>query len=90
MSLRRHVDAPPQVVSLHSLGGPLASCCAVSYGSSVYVYPVTLAAGGQPPPVKASWVAHHTAITAMHRAAFGAQLITGAADGSIHLCAPCG
>lgn len=74
-----------QVVSLHSMGGPLASCCAVSYGSTVYVFPLVLGPGGQAPAPKAAWLAHGAAVTAMHRGASGARLVTGAADGTIHL-----
>ena len=76
---------PSQIVSLHALGGPLKDCCAVSYGRMLYVYPL-VASPGRPWQPKASWEAHKSAVTALHRSAFGAQLISGAADGTIHLC----
>ena len=74
-----------QIVSLHAMGGPLKECCAVSYGHVLYVYPLTASPGRAWAP-KASWQAHRGAVTALHRSSFGAQLVSGATDGSIHLC----
>ena len=74
-----------QIVSLHAMGGPLQGCCAVSYGAMLYVYP-TSALPGRAWQCKASWQAHKSNVTALHRSSFGAQLISGASDGTIHLC----
>ena len=74
-----------QIVSLHAMGGPLKECCAVSYGNMLYVYPLTALPGRAWAP-KASWQAHRGAVTALHRSSFGVQLLSGATDGSIHLC----
>lgn len=52
----------------------------------LYVYPLATTPG-RPWQPKASWQAHKGAVTAMHRSSFGAQLLSGAADGTIHLCA---
>lgn len=43
-----------KVASLHGLGGPLAGCCAVSYGRSLVVYSTRIAPGDIPKP-KAHW-----------------------------------
>jgi len=74
-----------QIVSLHAMGGPLQECCAASYGNMLYVYPLTAPPGRAWAP-KASWQAHRGAVTALHRSSFGVQLVSGATDGSIHLC----
>ncbi len=67
------------------MGGPLQGRCAVSYGAMLYVYP-TSALPGRAWQCKASWQAHKSNVTALHRSVFGAQLISGASDGTIHLC----
>ncbi|KAK9819406.1 hypothetical protein WJX81_008395 [Elliptochloris bilobata] len=74
----------PLVVSLHGWGGPLAGCCAASHGPNLAVYP-TATTPGEVPRAKAAWQAHSAPVTALHASAFGMQLVSGAADGSVHL-----
>jgi hypothetical protein len=77
----------PQVVSLSQFGGPLVGCCAVARGTQLAVYPTALQPGAAPAP-KAQWRAHEAPVTALHRSAFGVQLLTGASDGCVHMWAP--
>lgn len=73
----------PQVVSLHSLGGPLKTCCAAAHGGRVIIYePV---AGSNSARPKTEWVAHAgSSISAMHVSNLATpQLITGSADGTV-------
>ena len=75
-----------QVASLHSWGGALSGCCAASHAANLAVYPMATTPG-EVPCAKAAWQAHAAPVTALHRSAHGMQLISGAADGSLHLCA---
>jgi len=80
----------PQVVSLHGWGGALAGCCAAGHGQRLAVYH-TAATPGELPAAKAAWQAHGAAVSALHASPYGMQLVSGAADGSLHLCGPsCG
>jgi len=80
----------PQVVSLHGWGGALAGCCAAGHGQRLAVYH-TAATPGELPAAKAAWQAHGAAVSALHASPYGMQLVSGAADGSLHLCCPsCG
>ena len=76
-----------QVVSLHALGGPMAGCCAASFGASIAVYSTAVKSGEVPKP-KAVWPAHPQLVTTLHRSAHGVHLLSGAQDGSIHMCGP--
>lgn len=70
---------------LHSWGGPLADCCAASHGPHLVVYPTTITPG-ELPRAKAAWQAHSAPVTALHASPYGMQLVSGAGDGSVHLC----
>lgn len=80
-------DPKPQVEPLHSWGGPLADCCAASHGPHLVVYPTTITPG-ELPRAKAAWQAHGAPVTALHASPYGMQLVSGAGDGSVHLCVP--
>ncbi|KAK9823156.1 hypothetical protein WJX72_000685 [[Myrmecia] bisecta] len=73
-----------QVASLHHLGKPLAHCCAAAYGNSIVVYPTTIVPG-EIPKQKAIWAAHSAPITSLRCSAFGMHMVSGAADGTVHL-----
>ncbi len=78
------------MVSLHGWGGALAGCCAAGHGTRLAVYH-TAATPGELPAAKAAWQAHGAPVSALHASPYGMQLVSGAADGSLHLCCPsCG
>ncbi|CAL8466974.1 g6510 [Coccomyxa elongata] len=73
-----------QIESLHSLGGPLTTCCAATFGRLIVIYPTTIAPG-EIPKSKAAWMAHTSDVTSLHRSQHGLHLFSGAHDGAIHM-----
>jgi WD40 repeat protein len=75
------------LTSLHAFGGPLAEHCAAGYGGGIVVWGVGSGARpvAAPAAPRAVWKAHDSLVTALHRSAHGLHLLSGAADGGVHL-----